>query len=190
MKFRFSWCVHTGGGIWVCEICFDGLWPQVISICQICKCILPLRLACLTQCEHNFCTQCMSTLFKVKMSEFVPCFTCRTETAYQNVCRPNLQIISRIRDMPVTCNECEKTDSLELMSKHQCHQTPAPLLRNLLLSPSDQFSNILKDQSSQRLEDTMPNQRPISQTMGMCIENTSSNETRAKARASARNQQK
>ena len=82
------------------------------------------------------------------------------KTAYQNVCCPNLQIISTIRDMPVTCNECEKTDSLELMSKHQCHQTC--------------FQTHWITKTNYHM-DPMPDQRPISQTMEMCIENTSSN---------------
>ena len=107
------------------------------DICQICKCVLPLHLVYLPKCQHMFCSSCMSTLFKMKLSSSVPCPTCRSDTSFHDLCQPNLQIIPRVRDMEVTCNQCRKNDSLENMSTHNCSTPPMPnsMLRSLLSQP-------------------------------------------------------
>ena len=80
--------------------------------CQICKCIFPLRVMYLPKCQHMFRSPYLSVLFKVKLTAAVPCPSCRTETPYQQISRPNLQIMKRIRDLIITRNLCQDSGSL------------------------------------------------------------------------------
>ena len=100
--------------------------------CQICKCIFPLRIVFLPKCEHMFCSVCLSTVFKTKLSESVPCPTCRTETMYQTICKPNRQILNRIRDLMVICIKCGVYCSLETMAGHQCSTSNTLVATKLL----------------------------------------------------------
>ena len=100
--------------------------------CQICKCIFPLQIVFLPKCENMFCSVCLSTVFKTKLSKSVPCPTCRTETMYQAVCKPNRQILNRIRDFMVICMKCGVYCSLETMAAHQCSTSNTPVATKLL----------------------------------------------------------
>ena len=105
--------------------------------CQVCKNIFALRTVYLPECEHMFCSQCISGLFKVKQTTNVPCPTCRTQANFTNITRPNLQITTRLRELVVACHKCNHCDSLESMATHKCvpHQGPAPTLNRLLATP-------------------------------------------------------
>ena len=60
--------------------------------CQVCKSVFPLRTVYFPACEHMFCSKCVSTLFKVKLTSEIPCPTCPTMTPFSQICKPNLQI--------------------------------------------------------------------------------------------------
>ena len=107
--------------------------------CQVCKSVFPLRTVYFPACEHMFCSKCVSTLFKVKLTSEIPCPTCRTITPFSQICKPNLQITTRLRDLVVACSNCNKSASLEGMVLHIC-QGSTKNIQEILSSPS-----LLKD---------------------------------------------
>ena len=88
-----------------------------------------------------------STLFKVKLTSEVPCPTCRTMTPFSKICKPNLQIITHLRDLVVACSDCNKSISLEEMAGYTCQGNqsgiePTITTQGILSSPPLSNENV------------------------------------------------
>ena len=110
---------------------------QIINdTCQVCQKLFGLRNVYASTCQHMFCSLCLSTLFQKKMTQNIQCPLCRTDIAYSDVQRPNLQIETRIRDHNVQCKTCNHESTLDNMVHHNCSKpTPTPVLKQILMNP-------------------------------------------------------
>ena len=88
--------------------------------CQVYKSVFPLHTVYFHACGHLFCSMCVSTLFKVKLTSKVACSTCCTITPFSNICKPNLQIITCLRDLVVAGFDYNKSTSREETVGHTC----------------------------------------------------------------------
>ena len=88
-------------------------------ICPICMCILSNPLQ--GNCQHSFCSDCLTKLFQFHQDSTVSCPVCSESILFHSVkLSPNILIL-QLSSLPVKCHECSlKGPASELLRGHHC----------------------------------------------------------------------
>ena len=95
--------------------------------CGICSTVLPYH-SVTTDC-HNFCSDCLSNVFKSCKQNDIVCPQCLQSVTYSNVRANNVAFRSILSDLILKCNICQCIKEYNQMIDHKCSPPTTPHTR-------------------------------------------------------------
>lgn len=92
---------------------------ESLFVCSICQCILGSP-AVQTDCEHNFCAECLLGWFQHMKSKVVKCPVCNLEVNIQDVTVSPRVLRVQLQSLQTVCIQCGSLGKLEQMKRHVC----------------------------------------------------------------------
>ena len=117
---------------------------QEFFICSLCLCILSNSVY--TECQHSFCSDCLTRLFQFHRDIAVPCPVCRQSVSYHSVKEiPNFLHV-QLQNLCVYCTKCNTKGNRNTLSDHQC----PTVIHSTALGQNQQHVVQPQSQSTQR----------------------------------------
>ncbi len=91
---------------------------QHFFICSLCLCILCNPVY--TDCQHSFCSNCLTQLFQYHKKPHVPCPICNELINFSSVKKPPNILHVQLQNLSVLCTNCNVHGNLTLLRDHQC----------------------------------------------------------------------
>ena len=93
-------------------------YHQSFFTCPICLCVLSNPIY--SQCQHSFCSDCLTQLFKFNADTSVPCPICNNNISYRLVqpCPRFLHV--QLESVTVFCSNCKLEGQLSSTRDHVC----------------------------------------------------------------------
>ncbi len=111
---------------------------QTIFVCCVCQCILSSSVV-QTPCEHNFCSTCLSSWFKLKKASQVPCPVCRQMVHLNQVSQCPRVLRLQLFSLLVACVKCGTVGILKRWQTISVQLNP-PNILNVAAHHADQSS--------------------------------------------------
>ena len=114
------------------------LWPaqKANFICPLCQEIFE-PAAVKSQCEHYFCSSCLSDLFKQKLANFVKCPVCDETIDFQQVSCVEKRFREQLFTLPVRCKICKQTGVYRDIMLHTCEDISSSESNEMVASTSE-----------------------------------------------------
>ncbi|XP_035825829.1 uncharacterized protein LOC118477733 [Aplysia californica] len=110
--------------------------------CRLCSSFLTHHVV-KTKCNHYFCAVCLSTIFKMSVSNSVPCPTCGMKNNFSEIESAESVLIEQLRNLRMMCNLCLHSVTYKEYVSHSCclgESASSSQVNSNIISESDDSS--------------------------------------------------
>ncbi len=108
-----------------CEIQLLTDEQKTAYICSICQDLYSLR-AVKTACDHYYCAECLTFVFKNALSNDIPCPVCKEIICYKEVLPADRRFRAQLLMLQLKCGDCHLEQTFQALTNHECRKVVDP----------------------------------------------------------------